>query len=180
MENDNLWGITGVIIGSMITLISQYILEIRKERIESKKTFLKNHYMIYQNIIKIKNAINQFNSFIDMDLSIYNKEDLEQELIPSIIYFSKECSKNWIDFRDDLLGYFFNVMNEKSFIILDDLIKKIANINSELNNMDIEIFTNNHTFLQSSKPDFNNAIVIITSIEKEYNRLRNRFIKKRF
>ena len=176
--SDGFWGLTGVVIGGIITFFLQYILGLRKEKIKNRKLFIKQHYQINEDIFIIKNALKQFYSFVNMDLNKYTDEELESELYQSIIYFSNKCSNIWVDFRDIIFSYFYKSIDNNSLLILDNVMYKIINSNIGTKYIGFEVFRNNHDDLQNSKNEFSQALILITYIEKEYHKLERKFMKK--
>jgi len=179
MITDGLLGFIGVIIGGLLTFLSQYIFEIHRGKIKNRKIFLREHYKISNNLFKIKQALIQFESFTNMNLNNYTDDDLAGELYHSVIHFSKECSNIWVDFRGILFAYFHKTINEESFFILDNAIMGIINSDTGLKNVDFEVFRNNHSQLQNNKDDYRQATAIINSIEDEYIKLIKKVIKKK-
>jgi hypothetical protein len=53
--SDGLWGFSGVIIGSLITFLSQYFFEKRQEKLRNRKLFIDKYLKIYENIFNPTN-----------------------------------------------------------------------------------------------------------------------------
>jgi hypothetical protein len=178
MLSDGLCGFIGVITGAILTIFSQYLWEIYREKRKNKKVFIKHHYQIYEDLFILKGALKQMQSFLTMDLTNYSNDDLESELYPSIINFSIKCSNIWIKFRDILLGYFHKSINQKSFLILDHVVLNIINMDTGLKNIDFDIFRNLHNNMKNSKSDVDQAITLVNLIEDEFYKMRNKYIKR--
>jgi len=177
--SDGFWGLLGVVIGGLITFFSQYIFSLHKEKIKNRKLFLKQHFEIINNIIILKNALGQFYSFVNMDLSKHTNEELERELYHSIINFSNKCSNIWFDFRDIILTYFYKSIDDKSLFILDSVMCNIINANPGTKYIDFELFRNIHNSLQNSGNEFKQALKLITDIEEKYHEINRGILKKK-
>jgi len=105
-SNEGLWGIFGIIIGSSITFFSQYFFEMHREKMKNRIIFINQYLQIQEYIFIIKNAINQMINITEIDIEKNIREDLKQELIPSIIHFSEKCNIIWSEFRTILFCYF--------------------------------------------------------------------------
>jgi hypothetical protein len=172
---NGLWGLIGVVIGGLLTFLSQYIFELRKEKKENRNIFLQENLQTNESLFIIRKALKQFQSFSKMDLDTAEDYDLE-EVHESINYSSGKCSKVWFDFRSIIQTYFYKSINGNSFLFLDNVLTGICN--SSMNFMDFEMLRTIHKNWQEKRDDFQKAIALIDSIENEYFTLKKKIIKK--
>jgi hypothetical protein len=135
--------------------------------------------MLQENSFKTKQALEQTISFLIKDLTLYSDNDFKKEIYPSILNFPRNCSNIWKNFRVNLLENFHKTFTNDEFIVLDNAICKIIKIKPDTNFVKPEMFREKHNDLIKYKNEFNNALVVINAIEKEYNRRRNEFLKRK-
>lgn len=178
-SNEGLWGIFGIIIGSSITFFSQCFFEMHREKMKNRILFINQYLQIQEYIFIIKNAINQMINITEIDIEKDIREDLKQELFPSIIHFSEKCNIIWSEFRTILFYYFYKIINNKSdlFYNLDNVIIEIINLNNAI--IDVDIFINNYEQMKQNRNKYIKAIKYICIIEEEYNKIRKKILVKK-
>lgn len=179
MITDGLWGFIGVVTGLVFSIIFKYIFEIRNEKKENKNYFIKNNYNIQNCIIIIKKVILQFYNFSKMNIEKENYDLFLEEYQPTLSRFSKDCTLVWNDFRDNLLFYFQNIIDDKSLQILDNNILDIIYFEADKNILDYELLINIQKNFKNKENELEYCVNILNSIEKQYNKLRKEYFKKR-
>jgi ribosomal protein S18 len=177
---DGIWGLIGVIIGTILSIMSQYFFEIRRDRMNNGKIFIEKSYQIMIDIIKLKNSVDQILNFITFDLSKYDEEEASEELYPTINYFSRECSNLWPDFKICLLKYFPRIIKNPLFMNFEKIIVNMNYLNNEGKIKESGQLLNLQNLLKEQKSEYENAAKLVKYIEEEYKLLIRKITKKKF
>jgi len=180
---EGIWGLIGVVIGSVFTLGFQYFTEIRREIVREREIFLKQYREIHDNIYKIKCLLICYKNYLKIDINTQTDEyfdsNLESEIYNPLVRYSKECSDIWVGFKDILEKYFYKI-DKESFPVLDDAVTTILDMRIGHGfGIGFEMLKDNHSYLRKDKEKIKKAFLVINSIEKECFQMKKKFLKKR-
>jgi hypothetical protein len=169
--SDGIWGLIGVGLGTVLSIVSQYFFELRREKSKKRKYFIQKNTQIIENINSLENVVKQLLNIGHYDLSKYGEEELYSELNQTINHFSEKCSTNWSDFKIILLEYFPKTINNKYFMQLENTIIDMIFLYDNSKIIEPGQFKNKLESLNTNHEKYETAKNIIDIMKNEYYEL---------
>jgi signal transduction histidine kinase len=177
---DGLWGLIGVIIGSILSIVSQYLFHLQRERLENRKEYLSQIDIIEDSIQTLKNGINQILNIIEIDLSQYSEDELYSELNQTLDYLSLHIVEKWPKLKINIINFFPSIYLDKKFKFLEYSIMEFNFNQKRIKNITDGIFFNLIKHFKDKKIEFEQSYSIIIELEKKYNHIIKKMKRKLF
>jgi hypothetical protein len=163
--NEGLWGFIGVIIGSALSIVSQYFFEIRREKSRNKTEFIIQINNIEKGIHSLKKGIKQCLYINEIDMTKYSEEEIYNELNPTLNYFASEIKNIWPEFKQNVIQYFPSIFFDEKYKYLEYLIEEYYSIDKRIKvNVD-DVFINYLEYLKEKNDEFNYSLLLINKLE---------------
>jgi hypothetical protein len=163
--NEGLWGFIGVIIGSVLSIVSQYFIEMYREKSRNKNEFIIQIKNIEESIHILKKGIKQFLYVKEIDITKYSEEEIYNELNPTLSYFASEIINIWPELKQNIIKYFPSIFFDEKYKYLEYSIGEYYNIDKRIKiNVD-DVFINYLEYLKEKNNDFNYSLLLINKLE---------------
>lgn len=169
---DGFYGLIGVFVGSLMTLISQIVFDKLKDKKNVKKTLLKNYEFFTQ-------KIRRFNTYISLligsDLLINAKEKIDTDYLmeyqKNLDTITENCYENCDEFLSIVYEFFPQIISDKYFqdfiYVVNEIICSRKRINIGDNE---EIVKNRYEYYIENKRKINNAQKFIGKLNNNYQK----------
>jgi hypothetical protein len=172
---DGLWGLAGTVIGSILTMFTQWRVEKYHESKENIKILQAKYFIIKEDIFKLVTSIKKVQNFskvniatlTDEELAIYRKE---------VNSAAETCAEIWPEFQLTILIYFRQY--PKYFDSLNDIINMIIDLKTGSIDPEYEILKNQYTEISNMADLFSSTDKLVYLLDQDYTVLSRKLFKK--
>jgi predicted PurR-regulated permease PerM len=160
-----IFGLLGALIGSGITVISQFVFERRKERQERKNKRIEKINNILPKLNYLLNLLDKILDFITTDFNNINDDDLKNVYDNLSNLYNDKCQYFWDLLVMDLYIVLPKTSKTLNFQILDSIVSKTKNISENIND-----------YLESE----DTILSGLNNLQHSFNQLKDKYIVAKY